>query len=144
MHCLRKFRELLEWCPNVTIRTTYPGLDSLVKKKHLAARMSHLCTEIMSYPVAFKQVESLKVVAALDLGAHLGKEKDILLKPLRSSARMKVFEGTPMSINTDGSEEKGTTAIGFVIYDVTGEELVRKGDVDFGTTANEAELYAIL
>ena len=57
---------------------------------------------------------------------------------------MKVFERTPMSINTDGSEEKGTTAIGFVIYDVTGEELVRKGDVDFGTTANEAELYAIL
>ena len=141
MHCLRKFRELLEWCPNVTIRTTYPGLDSLVKKKHLAARMSHLCTEIMSYPVTFKQVESLKVVAALDLGAHLGKEKDILLKPLRNSARTK---GIPMSINIDSSEEKGTTAIGFVIYDVTGEELVRKGDVDFGTTANEAELYAIL
>ena len=78
VHCLRKFRELLEWCPNVTIRTTYPGLDSLVKKKHLAARISHLCTEIMSYPVTFKQVESLKVVAALDLGAHLGEEKDIL------------------------------------------------------------------
>ena len=54
--CDEKFRELLEWCPNVTIRTTYPGLDSLVKKKHLAARMSHLCTEIMSYPVTFKQV----------------------------------------------------------------------------------------
>ena len=49
-----------------------------------------------------------------------------------------------MSINTDGNEEKGTTAIGFVIYDVNGEELVCKGDIDFGTTSNEAELYAIL
>ena len=98
----------------------------------------------MSYPVTFKQVESLKVVAALDLGAHLGKEKNILLKPLRSSARMKVFEGTPMSINTDGSEEKGTTAIGFIIYDVNGEELVHKGDVNLGTTSNKAEPYAIL
>ena len=115
-----------------------------MKKKHLAARMSHLCTEIMSYPVTFKQVESLKVVAALDLGAHLGEEKDIPLKPLRSNARMKAFEGIPMSINIDGSEKKVTTAIGFVIYNVTGEELVRKGDINFGTTSNEAELYAIL
>ena len=40
--------------------------------------------------------------------------------------------------------KKGTKAIGFVIYDVTGEELVHKGDVDFGTTSNQAELYAIL
>ena len=60
----------------------------------------------------FKQVESLKEAAALDLGAHLGEKSDILLKPLQSSARMKVFEGTPMSINTDGSKDKGTTAIG--------------------------------
>ena len=75
----------------------------------------------MSYLVTFKQVVSLKVAAALDLGVHLVEEKDIPLKPLRSSARTKVFEGTPMSINTDGSEEKGTTAIRFVIYDVNGE-----------------------
>ena len=126
------------------IRTIFPGLDSLVKKKHLAARMSHLCTEIISYPLTFKQVGSLKVAAALDLGVHLEKEKDILLKPLRSSAQTKVFDGTPMSINTDGSEEKVATAIGFVIYDVNGEELVRKGEVDFKTTLNEAKLYAIL
>ena len=39
-----------------------------------------------------------------------------------------------MSINTDGSEEKGTTEIGFIIYDVNGEELVHKGDINFGTT----------
>ena len=116
----------------------------LVKKKHLAARMLHLCTEIVSNTVTFKQVESLKVALTLDLGAHLGEETDIPLKPLRSSARTKVFEGTPMRINTDGSEEKKTTAIGFVIYDVNEEELVRKGDVDFGTISNEAELYAIL
>ena len=37
--------------------------------------MSHLCTEIMSYLVTFKQVESLKVAAALDLGVHLGEKK---------------------------------------------------------------------
>ena len=49
-----------------------------------------------------------------------------------------------MSINTDSSDEKGTTAIGFLIYDVTGEKLVHKGYVDFGTISNEAELYAIL
>ena len=61
----------------------------------------------MSYPVTFKQVEFFKVAAALDLGVHLGEKADISLKPLRSSARTKVFEGTPLSINTDGSEEKG-------------------------------------
>ena len=82
MHCLRKLHELLDWCRNVTIRTTYLGLDSLVKKKHLAARIVHLCTKIISYPVIFKQVESLKVAAALDLGAHLREETDIPLKPL--------------------------------------------------------------
>ena len=79
MHCLRKFCELLEWCPNVTIQMTYPGLDSLVNKKHLAACMSHLSTKIMSYPVIFKQVESLKEAAVLDLGAHLAEKSDILL-----------------------------------------------------------------
>ena len=57
---------------------------------------------------------------------------------------MKVFKGTPMSITIDGSEDKGTTAIGFFIYDVNGEELVRKGDINFAITFNEAELYAIL
>ena len=98
----------------------------------------------MSYPVTFKQVDSLKVVAALDLGMHLREEADMLLKPLQSSAQMKVFEGIPMSINTDGSEEKGTIAIRFIIYDVDGEELVHKGNTDFGTTSNEAELYTIL
>ena len=115
-----------------------------MKKKHLAACMSHLCTKIISYPVTFKQLGSLKVAAMLDLGVHLGEETDIPLKSLRNNARTKVFEGTPMSINTDGSEEKGTTAIGFVIYDGNGEELVHKGDVDFGSASNEAELYAIL
>ena len=106
--------------------------------------MLHLCIEIISYTVTFKQVESLKVAAALDLSGHLGEEADMPLKPLQSSARMKVFERAPMSINTDGSKDKGTTAIGFIIYDVNGEELVGKGDVDFGTNSNEAELYAIL
>ena len=115
---------------------TYPGLYSLVKKKHLAAHMSHLCTEVKSHPVAFKQVGSLNVAAALDLGVHLGEETDILLKPLRSSARTKVFEGTPLSINTDGSEEKITTLIGFIIYDVNGEELMHKGDANLRTTSN--------
>ena len=103
------------------------------EEKALAAHMVYLCTKIMSYPVTFKHVESLKVVAALDLGAHLRKETDIPLKPLQSGAWMKVFEGTPMSINTGGSEEKGTIAIGFTIYDVN--ELVHKGDVSFGTTS---------
>ena len=55
------------------------------------------------------------------MGVHLREEADIPLKPLRSSAQMKVFKETPMSINTDGSEDKGTTAIGFVICDVNGE-----------------------
>ena len=81
------------------------GLPS--EEKTLSCSISHLCTEIMSYPVIFKQVESLKVVAALDLGAHLGEEKNIPLKPLQNSALMKVFEGTPMSITTDSSEERG-------------------------------------
>ena len=49
-----------------------------------------------------------------------------------------------MSINIDGGEEKGTIAIGFIIYDVNGEKLVHKGDVNFGTTLNQAELYTIL
>ena len=69
--------------------------------------------------MTFKQVESLKVAAALDLGAYHREEADIPLKPLQSTAQIKVFEGTPMSINIDSSEEKGTTAIGFIIYDVT-------------------------
>ena len=94
--------------------------------------------------MTFKQVDYLKVVAALDLGMHLREEADMLLKPLQSSAQMKVFEGTPMSINADGSEEKGTIAIRFIIYDVNGQELVHKGNIDFGTTSNEAELYTIL
>ena len=115
-----------------------------MKKKHLVAYMLHLCTKVMSNLVTFKQVESLKVAAALNLGAHLGEETDIPLKPLQSSAWTKVFEGTPMSINTDGSEEKGTIATRFIIYDVNGEELVHEGDVDFWTPSNEAELYTIL
>ena len=69
---------------------------------------------------------------------------DVPLKPLRSSAKTKIFKATPLTVQTYRSKEKGTIAIGFVIYDVNGSELILQGDVDYGSTLNEAELYAIL
>ena len=45
---------------------------------------------------------------------------------------------------TNGSEEKGMTAIGFVIYDITDSEFVYRKDVHFGVTSTEAELYTLL
>ena len=69
--------------------------------------------------------------AALDLRPWIGNEVYVPLKSLQSSARTKTLEGMPLTVQTDGSEKKGTTAIGFVIHDVTSSELVLCGDVDF-------------
>ena len=54
VHCLRKFYSLVEWYESVTVCTTYLGLDSLVKGKHLAAQMLYLYTEVTSYLFIFK------------------------------------------------------------------------------------------
>ena len=55
-----------------------------------------------------------------------------------------MFEGKPLMVQTYGSEEKGMTVIGFIIYDATNSKLIHCGDVYFGVTSNEVELYAIL
>ena len=68
---------------------------------------------------------------------------DVPLNPLRSSAGTKTFERTPLTIQTDGSEEKGMKAIGFIIYNANVSELFRLGDVDYGSSSIEVELYAI-
>ena len=47
-------------------------------------------------------------------------------------------------VQTNGREKKGTMAIGFVIYDINGNKIGCRGDIDYGLTSNEAELYAIL
>ena len=60
----------------------------------------------------------------LDLGSCIGSEADVPLKLLRSSVRTKTFEKTSLACKTDGSKEKGITAIGFIICDVNGSELV--------------------
>ena len=79
----------------------------------------------------------------LDLGLHIGDKADVPIKPHISSARNKTFEGIPLTVQTDWSGERGMMAIGFVIYDINGSGLVRKGDVDYGSASNDAELYAI-
>ena len=50
--CINSF-SLVEWRLSVTMHTMYPGLESFVKRKHLAAQISHFYTEIISYPVTF-------------------------------------------------------------------------------------------
>ena len=62
--------------------------------------------------------------AVLNLVPCIGYEADVLLNLLYSSARAKILEGTPLTVQTDGSKEKGITAISFVIYNVIGSELV--------------------
>ena len=59
---------------------------------------------------------------------------DVPLKPMYSSPRTKTFKGMPLIVQTDESKEKGTIAISFIIFDVTGRELVRYEDIDFGVT----------
>ena len=79
----------------------------------------------------------------LDLGFINKTAKNIPLKPLCSSAKIKLFNSTSLLVQTDGSEEKGMTAKGYVVYDPYGSKLVWWGDIDFCTTSNEAEHYVI-
>ena len=69
---------------------------------------------------------------------HIYYEADVPLKLLCNNARTTTFEGTALMVQTDGSKEEETTAIGFIIYDVPGSEPVHHGDVDFGVTLNES------
>ena len=82
--------------------------------------------------------------AILDLVLCVGNEVDILLKLLNSSARTKIVQGMPLTVQTNNSEEKKTTKIGFVIYNITSSKLIHCRYVNFGFTLNEVQLYAIL
>ena len=80
----------------------------------------------------------------LDLGVIDETVKDIKLKLLHSSGKTKLFIGTPLLVQTDGSKDKSMTAKGCVVYDFSCSELVQWGDKDFCIMSNEAKYYTIL
>ena len=80
----------------------------------------------------------------LDFGSCISDSTDVPLEPLCSSTRTKTFEKIPLTVQTDGSKEKGMMMMGFIIYDGNGSELVCQGNVNYGLTSNDTELCAIL
>ena len=56
---------------------------------------------------------------------------------------VKEYAGTPLVVQTDGGAEKGVATAGFVIFSQSGWELVHVGQIDAGSTNNEAKLVAI-
>ena len=80
----------------------------------------------------------------LDMGIIDEAMQDILLKLLHSNAKTKLSNGTPQLVQADGSEEKETIVIGCIVYDPNASELIWWGDINYGTTSNEAKHYTIL
>ena len=74
--------------------------------------------------------------AAVDLESRIGDEVNVPLKPLHGSGRTKTFKRTPLTVQTDRSNDKGMTVIGSIIYDVNSSKLVRQGNVNYELTSN--------
>ena len=72
--------------------------------------------------------------AALDVRPHIGDKAYVLLKPLHSSAKIKILKRTLLTVQNNVSEKNGMNAISFVIHGVTGSKLVHHGNIDFGAT----------
>lgn len=109
--------------------------------------MSSLIAEVMSYPVTFKVVPKLRVATALDLipSDAADKEEDVLvtLKPSKSSRKVKVYDGTPMTVFVDGGYGGGIGVAGFVVDAPKGGEVVQVGKFDVGYSNNQSELLAV-
>ena len=72
----------------------------------------------------------------LDLGVINETMWDILLKPLYSSTKTKLFNGTLLLVQIDARVKQEEIAIGCIVYDPNGHELLGWGDIDFGTAPN--------
>ena len=56
---------------------------------------------------------------------------------------VKEYTGTPLVVQTDGGSKKGVVIAGFVIFLLSGQELVFGGRINAGSINNEAEFVVI-
>jgi hypothetical protein len=101
--------------------------------------MSAAVNEILSFPVTFKHVQKLRVAKALELGTCTAAEQqeNVQIQPNKWSKKVKVYDGVPLVVRTDGGFQREVGTTGWVIYGDGGkEELVRGGNYDVGYTSN--------
>lgn len=93
--------------------------------------------EIRSYPITLKQVGKLKVTAALRLNEEDSTDEvGMNIKPHVWRKNVKLYDGKPLLIRSDGGFIGGIGTIGFVVYDICGSELARGYAYDKGESSN--------
>ena len=75
-----------------------------MNRSTVGAKLSRLVAEVQSFPVTFKHMPSVakKVDKALDLGGVPPTEGKVLKPSLVSRAKVRKYEGAPITVRFDG------------------------------------------